>query len=220
MPKGGTMAPSEERPASKDRSVPEGRWTKAGVIAAVLTLILTYLGLAFSNHWLPFQASPEPSRVVSPLTNSSTPDSGPANSIDHAATRLTASIREPTYGAMVPLCLPASGFVSHMPSNMALWLFIQIPDQNDRPARWYVIAKLRPGSGGRWSVPPFQVGDPGPGRPYWLEIFVSDISATGPITAADLGNDALASIPLVFDTRPLNTVLVHRENTSANETCA
>jgi hypothetical protein len=32
----------------------EGRWTKSGVIVAVLSLILTYTGLAISNHWPPF----------------------------------------------------------------------------------------------------------------------------------------------------------------------
>lgn len=214
------MATSKERPASKDRAVPEGSWAKAGVIVAAFSLILSYVGLALSNHWPPFQVSHETSRGVSPLTNSSTSGSGSAKSTDHATIGVTAAIREPTPGAMVPLCLPVSGLVSHVASNTALWLFIQIPDQNDRPARWYAIAKLRPGSGGSWSVPPFRVGDPGPGRPYWLEIFVSNISVTGPITVTDLGTDALRSIPLGFDTHPLDTVLVHREDTPANETCA
>jgi hypothetical protein len=58
---------------------------------------------------------------------------------------------------MVPLCASVSGTALHVPGNTALWLFIQIPDQNDRPARWYVVAKLSPASDGKWSVPPFQV---------------------------------------------------------------
>jgi hypothetical protein len=51
------MATPKERTASKERSAREGRWTKIGAIATVLTLIITYFGVAAGNHWPPFQVS-------------------------------------------------------------------------------------------------------------------------------------------------------------------
>jgi hypothetical protein len=88
---------SEERPASQDRSesedrsAPEGRWTKFGVIIAVLSLILTYIGLAASNHWIPFQASPAENQNVSSSNNSSTPGGVSTTSIDLSHTLLTSA---------------------------------------------------------------------------------------------------------------------------------
>jgi hypothetical protein len=193
-------------------------WISA--IGTLLAAIIAGVGLFISNSGGNRPASPSPTQAshsARPTSQTLGPTTTPSSGRTTAT--LTASIREPTPGAMVPLCQSVSGLASHVPSTMALWLFIQIPDQNDRPARWYVVAKLKPDSGGRWLVPPFQVGDPGPGRPYWLEIFGSNISVTGPITAADLGNDALGSIPLGFNSRPLTTVLIHREDTSTSATC-
>ena len=85
------MAASEERHASEDRPAPEGRWTKFGVIIAVLSFILTYIGLAAGNHWPPFQTSPDQSQGGSKPTNSSTPDGGSAISIDLSHALLTSA---------------------------------------------------------------------------------------------------------------------------------
>lgn len=88
-----------------------------------------------------------------------------------AKTGLVASILEPSPGAQVPLCTSAFGYVVNLPADRSVWLFIQIPDQSDRPGRWYALGKLTPESNGYWSTARFQIGDPGPGRPYWLELF-------------------------------------------------
>ncbi len=37
--------------ASKQEAGKDTPWTKVGVIAGVLSLILTYIGLAISNNW-------------------------------------------------------------------------------------------------------------------------------------------------------------------------
>lgn len=179
-------------------------------MAAIIAFFATYLTRGGGN--------PQPSNHSAQPTSQTLRPTVLPSSVDAIAS-IIASIREPTPDAMVPLCPSASGLASHVSNKMALWLFIQIPDKNDRPARWYVVAKLTPSSDGKWSVPAFQVGNPGRGRPYWLEIFASYTSITGTITAQDLGNDALGAIPLGFDSHPLATVLVHRKDTPANQTC-
>jgi hypothetical protein len=131
---------------------------------------------------------------------------------------MIASISQPATDTSVPLCLSVSGDAYHVPAGTTLWLFIQVPDQNDHPARWYALAKLKIDSAGRWIATGLQIGDPGGGRPYWLEIFAGEDSRVT-LTSRDLGNVALASIPTGFATRPLDTVLVHREDTPSGERC-
>lgn len=55
----------------------EGPWTRAGVIAGMLALVLAYLGLAIPNHWLPFQSSNKDARAAtaSPSFSSAPPSS-------------------------------------------------------------------------------------------------------------------------------------------------
>jgi hypothetical protein len=215
---------SQEVPERQNRNRPRDHPILVALIGAVALVVGPIIGEIFT-HGGNGERSPQPSSSsqakadssVKPPSQASTPTIVPSS--ERAASGLTAIILKPTADAMVPLCPSVSGTALHVPGNTALWLFIQIPDQNDRPARWYVVAKLSPASDGKWFVQPFQVGDPGPGRPYWLEVFASNISVTGRITAADMGNDALGSIPTGFDSRPLTTVPVRRENTSTNETC-
>lgn len=220
-----TKPPSSDRPG--DSRPIRTYWLTAGAAAIIVALIAALVAL---RPWSSSSSTPLTTPPVSPsLTQtaqaastklaSQTPKPTIAPTSGGASTSVTATILRPAPGAMVPLCPSVSGVASQLPNNMALWLFIQIPDQNNRPARWYVIAKLRPDSVGKWSVPLFQVGDPGPGRPYWLEIFASNISAAGSITSADLGNVAYSSIPPGFDSHPITTVPVYREDTPANQTC-
>jgi hypothetical protein len=49
----------------------EGPWVKAGVLLTIFTVILTYVGLAASNHWPPFHTSAD----YRPVSN--TPPGGP-----------------------------------------------------------------------------------------------------------------------------------------------
>jgi hypothetical protein len=131
---------------------------------------------------------------------------------------LSASILEPSNDSEVSLCTAASGHISNLPTGKSVWLFIQIPNQSDRPAGWYALDKLKPDPEGHWSVALLQIGNPGPGRPYWLELFLANSSqvAIGP---QDVGNVEYSSTPPGFDPKPLATDPVHRRDTASGDSC-
>jgi hypothetical protein len=185
----------------------------AAVIVAVGGIIAAVVAGAFGLLGRP-SATPGITGPRTPAVQTTTPD-GPAH------TSSIVSIRDPQRGSIVPLCASASGLSAGMPKGRNLWLFVQIPDTNDRPGRYYLVAGLRPTRMGNWSTR-FTLGDPGEGRrPYWLEVVSSDPSVTGPINVKAMENDALTSIPPGFDSRPLATVKVWSAgvNASTGGTC-
>src|SRR5579862_1705726 len=130
------------------------------IVAAVVTGIFAYVSsLARSAH--PQTSSSD--SASRPLVAARTPTPTGASTSGSPAGGMTASIRQPTTATSVPLCLSASGDAHHVPAGTTLWLFIQVPDQNDHPARWYALAKLKIDSAGKWTAPRLQIGDPGGG---------------------------------------------------------
>ena len=60
-----------------------------------------------------------------------------------------------------------------MPTDYVLWMVVQIPDAQDRPARYYLSRyPVMMMAHGRWKLA-VRVGDPRDvDRPYWLHVYL------------------------------------------------